>query len=66
MPKEPYTCRREVSIPIPNRSKKRRIVEQVEIVPSKVDAMRNLQTKTAVEVEALLPTIRDRSCRGEL
>ncbi len=57
---------RKVPVPVPSPAEQRRIVEYVEEVRSRVDTLRDLQAKTAAELDAMLPSVLDRSFRGEL
>ena len=52
----------------PNRTvpEQRRIVAELEAIQSNVDALRDLQARTAAELDALLPAILDRAFRGAL
>jgi type I restriction enzyme S subunit len=56
---------RNVPVPVPSQPEQRRIVEYVEKVRSRVDAMKDLQVKTAAELDAMLPAILDRAFHGE-
>ncbi len=44
----------------------RRIVTELDAFQAQVDALKNLQTETAAELDALLPAILDRAFKGEL
>ena len=57
---------RKVPVPVPSLPEQRRIVEYVEKIRSRVDSMKDLQAKTAAEIDAMLPSILDRAFRGEL
>jgi type I restriction enzyme S subunit len=57
---------RKVPVPVPSLPEQRWIVEYVEKVRSRVDSMKDLQVKTAAELDAMLPAILDRAYRGEL
>jgi hypothetical protein len=57
---------RNVPVPVPPPAEQRRIVDHVETVRPKVDMMKHLQARTAAELDALLPAVLDRACRGEL
>jgi type I restriction enzyme S subunit len=51
------------ALPLPEQ---RRIVAYVDSLQAKVDALKKLQTETAAELDALLPSIVDRAFKGEL
>lgn len=53
-------------IPVPSLSEQRRIVAYLDDLQAKVDALKELQTQTSAELEALLPAVLDRAFRGEL
>jgi restriction endonuclease S subunit len=57
---------RKVPVPVPSLPEQQRIVEYVEKVRSRVDSMKDLQARTATEIDAMLPAVLDRAFRGEL
>jgi type I restriction enzyme S subunit len=50
----------------PPLSEQHRIVTYLDNLQAKVDALKRLQTETAVELDALLPSILDKAFKGEL
>lgn len=57
---------KDVHIVIPPRHEQRRIVAELKALQSEVDALKGLQTETATDLNALLPSILDRAFKGEL
>jgi type I restriction enzyme S subunit len=58
-----------MTIPFPSRLSLRaqhRIVAELDALQAEVDALRQLQTGTVAELDALVPSILDRAFRGEL
>lgn len=55
-----------VAVPVPRLAEQRRIVEYLGGLQAKVDRLKELQVKTAAELDALLPSILDKAFRGEL
>jgi type I restriction enzyme S subunit len=53
-------------IAIPPLPKQRSIVAYLDDLQAKVDALKQLQTETSAELDALLPSILDKAFRGEL
>jgi type I restriction enzyme S subunit len=55
-------------IPVPTLSfaEQRRIVAELDALQTQVDALKRLQSETAVELNALLPAVLDRAFKGEL
>ncbi len=53
-------------IPLPPLSEQRRIVEYLDSLQGKVDALKGLQEESATELEALLPSVLDKAFKGEL
>lgn len=51
---------------LPPISKQRQIVGYLDVLQSKVDALRQLQSETETELNALLPSILDKAFTGEL
>jgi type I restriction enzyme S subunit len=44
----------------------RRIVAELDAVQAQVEPLKKLQAKTAVELDALLPSLLDKAFKGEL
>lgn len=57
---------RSLSLPFPPLPEQRRIVAELDALQAQVDALKHLQTETAAELDALLPSILDRAFKGEL
>ncbi len=57
---------RLITLPIPPLSEQRRIVAYLDGLQAKVDALKKLQSETADELAALLPSILDKAFKGEL
>jgi type I restriction enzyme S subunit len=55
-----------LDIPVPPLPEQRRIVAELDALRAEVDALKRLQAETAVEVDALLPSILDKAFKGEL
>jgi len=55
-----------LQILVPPLAEQRRIVAHLDGLQAKVDALKKLQTETAAELDALMPSILDRAFRGEL
>ncbi|OGW82277.1 MAG: hypothetical protein A3G33_11230 [Omnitrophica bacterium RIFCSPLOWO2_12_FULL_44_17] len=53
-------------ISIPTLSEQRQIVEKLDGLQAKVDGLKRLQSETASELDALLPSIIDKAFKGEL
>jgi type I restriction enzyme S subunit len=53
-------------IPVPPLPEQRRIVAYLDGLQTKVDALKKLQSETATELVALLPSILDQAFKGEL
>lgn len=51
---------------IPAVDEQRRIVAHLDALQARVDTLKRLQTETAAELNALLPSILDQAFRGEL
>lgn len=65
----PHISHRDIEcIPFtpPNVSDQRRIVADLDAVEKETDGLKRLQAQTAVELDALLPSVLDRAFRGEL
>lgn len=56
---------RKVPIPVPPLPEQRRIVAELDALQAEVDALKRLQAETAAELDALLPSIFDRSFNGD-
>jgi type I restriction enzyme S subunit len=55
-----------MTIPLPPLAEQRRIVAHLDGLQAKVDSLKALQAQTAAELDALLPSIRDRAFKGKL
>ncbi|MDT4969392.1 MAG: type restriction enzyme subunit [Acidobacteriota bacterium] len=55
-----------VELPVPSLPVQRRIVRELDALQAEVDALKRLQSETAAELDALLPSILDRAFKGEL
>lgn len=53
-------------ISLPSLREQRRIVAELDALQAEVEALRRLQAETAVELDALLPSILDKAFKGEL
>ena len=53
-------------IPVPPVPEQHRIVAYLDNLQAKVDTLKRLQTETAAELDALLPSILDKAFKGEL
>ncbi|MFO1501394.1 MAG: restriction endonuclease subunit S [Verrucomicrobiota bacterium] len=53
-------------VPVPALSEQRRIVADLDSQQSRIDALKRLQSETAAELDALLPSILDKAFKGEL
>lgn len=53
-------------IPVPPLPEQHRIVAYLDNLQAKVDTLKRLQTETAAELDALLPSILDKAFKGEL
>jgi type I restriction enzyme, S subunit len=56
----------ETQLPLPPLSQQRRIVEELDALQAQVNALKKLQTETAAELDALLPSILDKAFAGNL
>ena len=56
----------KLNIPIPPLTEQRHIVAYFDNLQAKVDALKRLQTESATELDALLPSILDKAFKGEL
>ena len=57
---------RSAEIPVPPLPDQLTIVEEIDGLQAKVDALKKLQSETAAELDALLPSILDKAFKGEL
>jgi type I restriction enzyme, S subunit len=57
---------KRVPVPLPPLHEQRRIVSSLDNLQSKVDSLRQLQSETSAELDALLPSILDKAFKGEL
>jgi type I restriction enzyme S subunit len=57
---------RSFPVPVPSLNEQERVVAELEEMQIKINALKNLQTETAAELEALLPAILDNAFKGEL
>ena len=57
---------RVFGLPLPPLANQRRILAELDDLQAQVDALKRLQTETAAELGALLPSILDRAFKGEL
>ncbi|HME32439.1 MAG TPA: restriction endonuclease subunit S [Terriglobales bacterium] len=53
-------------IAIPPIAEQRQIVSELDALQANADAVRQLQSETEVELDALMPSILDKAFRGEL
>jgi type I restriction enzyme, S subunit len=56
----------DVKLPVPSLEEQRRIVVYLDGLQARVDALKQLQAQTQVELDALLPSVLDRAFKGEL
>ncbi len=57
---------RKLPIPVPSVEEQHHIVVYLDDLQDKIDALKHLQTETAAELDALLPSILDKAFKGEL
>ncbi len=55
-----------MGVPVPPLAEQRRIVAYLDSVSAKAEALTQLQSATAAELDALLPSILDKAFKGEL
>ena len=65
-PTVPLHAIRELPIPVPPLAEQRHIVAELDALQAKADALKKLQTETAAELDALLPSILDHAFKGDL
>jgi type I restriction enzyme S subunit len=53
-------------IPVPPIDEQRRIVAHLDGLQAKMDVLKKLQSETAAELAALLPSVLDKAFKGEL
>lgn len=53
-------------VPVPPICEQHRIVAELDALQAQVDALKKLQTETATELDALLPSVLDKAFKGEL
>jgi type I restriction enzyme S subunit len=56
----------ELQVPVPSLSEQRSIVQYLDNLQSKVEAVKKLQAETQAELDALMPSILDKAFKGEL
>lgn len=57
---------KQIQVPVPPLSEQRRIVAEVNNFQSQVDGLKKLQSDTAAELGALLPSVLDKAFKGQL
>ncbi|MGZ3646734.1 MAG: restriction endonuclease subunit S [Ktedonobacteraceae bacterium] len=62
----PLRAIRKLKFLLPSFPEQRRIVAYLDDLQAKVDALKQLQTETQAELDALLPSILDKAFKGEL
>ena len=60
------TILKATPVAYPSRDDQRRIVLELDALQAHVNALKRLQAETAVELDALLPSILDKVFKGEL
>jgi type I restriction enzyme S subunit len=65
-PTVPLRAIRELPLPLPTISEQRQIVSYLDDLLAKVYELKRLQTETAAELDAMLPSILDKAFKGEL
>lgn len=56
----------KIPVPIPSIDEQQRIVAYLDDLQAKMDSLKQLQAKTAVELDVLLPSVLDRAFKGNL
>lgn len=54
------------NIPVPSHKEQQDVVNQLDELQHKSDALKHLQSETAAELDALLPSVLDKAFKGEL
>jgi type I restriction enzyme S subunit len=65
----PHEVRLEVlklQVPIPPLTEQQRIIARSDYLQTKVHGLKCLQTESATQLDALLPSVLDKAFRGEL
>jgi type I restriction enzyme S subunit len=57
---------RELSIPVPSLNEQRDIISYLDILRANVDSLKQLQSQTAAELDAMLPAVLDKAFKGDL
>jgi type I restriction enzyme S subunit len=65
-PTIPLRAIRELPLPVPPLAEQCRAVAELDAVEHELEKLKNLQTETAAELDALLPSILDHAFRGKL
>jgi type I restriction enzyme S subunit len=65
-PTIPLGAIRQLPVPVPELVEQRRVVAELDALQADADALKRLQSETAAELHALLPSILDRAFKGEL
>ncbi len=66
MPKISQSKLEELRVPVPPLPEQRRIVAEIDALHIEMDALKRLQSETATELDALLPSVLDQAFKGEL
>lgn len=64
-PTVPLRAIKEIPLPLPAIPEQRRIVDYLDDLQAKVDSLKRLQTDTAAEMDAMLPSILDKAFKGD-
>jgi len=62
----PQSFLEKKEIPVPSLSEQRHIVAELDVLNAEVNVLRRMQLETAVELDALMPSILGRAFNGEL
>lgn len=57
---------KDLEIVLPPLAEQCRIVTELDALQAQLDSLKHLQTETAAELDALMPSILSRAFRGEL
>jgi type I restriction enzyme, S subunit len=57
---------KNIDVPLPSLNDQQKIFKKLQAMQSKLDALKHHQTETVAELNALMPSVLDRSFRGEL